>query len=97
MLTREEILKRLREHKTELQQKFPLKGLALLGSYARNEQTDESGINVMVEFSEAVGFESIDLTDELEKFFNYKIDLVSKKGVKARYHLPYIEYDAIYA
>jgi uncharacterized protein len=95
MLTKEEILKRLREHKTELQQKFPLKSLALFGSYARNEQTDESDIDVLVEFSEPVGIEFIDLIEELEKLFNHKIDLVSKKGIKPHY-LPYIEDDAIY-
>ncbi|MBT1698225.1 nucleotidyltransferase family protein [Fulvivirgaceae bacterium PWU4] len=95
MLTKEEILKRLREHKTELQRKFPLKSLALFGSYARNEQTDTSDIDVLVEFSEPVGFEFIDLIEELERLFNHKIDLVSKKGVKSHY-LPYIEDDAIY-
>lgn len=95
MLTKEEILKRLREHKTELQRKFPLKSLALFGSYARNEQTDTSDIDVLVEFSEPVGFEFIDLIEELERLFNRKIDLVSKKGIKSHY-LPYIEDDAIY-
>lgn len=85
----------MREHKSELQQKFPVKNLALFGSYARNEQTADSDIDVLVEFSEPVGFEFLDLMDDLEKIFDLKIDLVSKGGIKPHY-LPYIEEDAIY-
>jgi uncharacterized protein len=96
VLTKEEILKRLREHKGELQQKFPVKDIALFGSYARGEQTPESDIDVLVEFSNPVGFEFIDLLEDLEKIFRgIKVDLISKKGIKSHY-LPYIEEDVIY-
>lgn len=60
MLTKEEILKRLREHRGELQQKFPVKDIALFGSYARGGQTPESDIDVLVEFTDPVGLEFID-------------------------------------
>jgi predicted nucleotidyltransferase len=93
--TREEIIKCLKENKERLQAKFPLKSIALFGSYARNEQKEESDIDVLVEFSDPVGYEFLDLAEELEKIFNHKIDLISKKGVKDHY-LPYIEDDAIY-
>ena len=95
MKTRDEIINCLKENKERLQSKFPLKSIALFGSYARNEQTEESDIDVLVEFNQSVGFEFIDLLEDLEKLFNHKIDLVSKKGVKDHY-LPYIEDDAIY-
>lgn len=94
-MDKKEILKLLKDHKSELQKKFPLKSIALFGSYARDEQTPESDIDVLVEFSEPVGFEFIDLIDDLEELLNHKIDLVSKKGIKSHY-LPYIEEDAIY-
>lgn len=97
MLTKEEILKRLREHKGELQQKFPVKDIALFGSYARGEQTPESDIDVLVEFTDPIGWEFIDLLEDLEKiFYGVKVDLISKKGIKPHY-LPYIEEDVIYA
>jgi len=47
-LDREEILRRLREHKNELQQKFPIARLALFGSYARGEQNENSDIDILV-------------------------------------------------
>jgi predicted nucleotidyltransferase len=73
VLTEEEIIRRLRDHKEELQQKFPLKSLALFGSYARDEQTVNSDIDVLVEFSEPVGIEFIDLVDELEEIVSIKL------------------------
>ncbi|HEY0654465.1 MAG TPA: nucleotidyltransferase family protein [Chryseosolibacter sp.] len=85
----------MKENKDRLRSKFPLKSIALFGSYARNEQTDESDIDVLVEFDQPVGFEFLDLREELEKLFNQKIDLVSKRGIKDHY-LPHIEDDAIY-
>jgi predicted nucleotidyltransferase len=95
MLTKAEVIQKLSAHKAELQSKFPLKSIALFGSYARGEQSEESDIDVLVEFSEPVGMEFIDLLLELEKIFNQKVDLVSKRGIKSHY-LPYIEDDLIY-
>lgn len=95
MLTKAEVIQKLSEHKEELQTKYPLKSIALFGSYARNEQTQESDIDVLVEFSEPVGMEFVDLLLELEKIFNQKVDLVSKRALKSHY-LPYIEDDLIY-
>jgi uncharacterized protein len=93
--TRDEIINCLAANKELLQSKFPLKSIALFGSYARNEQNENSDIDVLVEFQQPVGFEFIELLEDLEKIFNHKVDLISKKGVKAHY-LPYIEDDAIY-
>lgn len=59
----------------------------------RNEQTAGSDI-VLVEFSEPVGFEFLDLMDDLEKIFNQNIDLVSKGRIRPHY-LPYIQEDTI--
>lgn len=69
--------------------------MALFGSYARNEETEGSDIDILVEFSSPVGFEFVDLAIELEELLRQKVDLVSKKGVKSGM-LPYIEKDLIY-
>jgi uncharacterized protein len=90
VLTKEDILKRLRANKTNLQEKFAVKEIALFGSYARGEQTPESDVDVLVEFSNPIGLEILDLVDDLEKILNgMKVDLINKKGIKPHY-LPYI-------
>ncbi len=95
-LTKEEILKRLREHKGELFKKFPIASLALFGSYARGDETDESDVDVMVELSEPMGWDFVDIAVNLENIFEEKkIDLISKGGIKPRMW-PHIEEDLIY-
>jgi predicted nucleotidyltransferase len=49
MNPRENILERLRTIKPALQQEFPLRRMALFGSWARNEQTDTSDVDILVE------------------------------------------------
>lgn len=72
-------------HKQRLSDKYGLSNLAIFGSYSRNQQTDESDLDILVEFNRPIGLEFIDLADELEQLLNVKIDLVSKKGIKDKY------------
>jgi len=72
-------------HKHRLSNKYGLSSLAIFGSYARNEQTDESDLDVLVEFNRPIGSAFIDLADELEELLRVKVDLVSKKGIKEKY------------
>lgn len=72
-------------NKQRLSDKYGLSNLAIFGSYARNQQTDESDLDILVEFNRPIGLEFIDLADELEQLLKVKIDLVSKKGIKDKY------------
>ena len=59
--------------------------MAIFGSYARNQQTEESDLDILVEFNRPIGLAFIDLAEELEHILKLKVDLVSKKGLKERY------------
>lgn len=80
-----DIKTKLQDQKKELFEKYPIKTLAIFGSYARNEQKEASDLDLMVEFHSRVGSEFIELADELEEILGIKVDLVSKKGIKERY------------
>ena len=43
-------------------------------------------MDLMVEFNRSVGSEFIQLADELEEFLGFKVDLVSRNGIKQRYY-----------
>lgn len=73
------------QNKDRLSQKYGLKSIAIFGSYARNQQTLESDIDILVEFNRQIGLEFIDLADELEELLNINVDLVSKDGLKLKY------------
>jgi predicted nucleotidyltransferase len=58
--------------------------MGIFGSFARNEQSDTSDIDILVEFDKPIGLKFVDLANELEMILNNKVDLVSKNGVKPK-------------
>jgi predicted nucleotidyltransferase len=95
MRTLQEIKSELGIHKNRLFKEYPIKSMAIFGSYSRKEQNEGSDLDVLVEFSDKIGIRFIDLADELEKIVGFKVDLVSKKGIKEKY-LKSIDSDLIY-
>ncbi|MBK8806439.1 MAG: nucleotidyltransferase family protein [Bacteroidales bacterium] len=95
MKSLKEIQKILSSQKNNLSNRYSIKSLAIFGSYARKEQTEQSDLDILVEFNEKIGIRFIDLADELESITGVKIDLVSKKGIKDKY-LNSITTDLIY-
>lgn len=95
MKTLQEIKNTLSREKNRLFNDYPIKSLAIFGSYSRKEQDDTSDLDILVEFSDRIGIRFIDLADDLEKIVGFKVDLVSKKGIKEKY-LKVINSDLIY-
>lgn len=90
-----EVKQKLTKLKVRLKRRYPISSMALFGSYARNEQTEFSDIDIIVEFNGRIGSRFIDLANELEKSLGLKVDLISKNGIKDR-HLETIQSDLIY-
>jgi predicted nucleotidyltransferase len=92
----EEIKANLQSLKPELSAKFHVNAIGLFGSIVRNDfSPSTSDIDVIVDFSQPVGIEFIDLAHYLENKFHRKIDLVSRGGIKHRYYSA-IEKDIVY-
>ncbi|MDP2413019.1 nucleotidyltransferase family protein [Daejeonella sp.] len=75
----------LRNHKARLTDKYGLSFMAIFGSYGRGQQTENSDIDILVDFQRPIGVEFIDLANELEKLLKVKVDLVSRKGIRPQY------------
>lgn len=95
MKTLQEIKTALSNHKKKLFYDYPIKTMAIFGSYSRREQNDSSDLDILVEFSDKIGIRFVDLAEDLEKIVGFKVDLISKKGVKEKY-LKVIDSDLIY-
>ena len=95
MKTLHEIESTLKNHKPLLLEKYPIKSLAIFGSYARNEQTTQRDLDLMVEFNDKISIRFIDLAEEIESLIGFKIDLVSRNGIKEKYYQA-IKNDLIY-
>ena len=95
MYTLQQIVRILEKHKPELQRKYPVARLGVFGSYARGEATENSDIDIAVEFSAPMGLNFVAMADEIEDLFGIKTDVVSKAGIKPAY-LPFVEKDIVY-
>lgn len=73
----------IRAQRGILRDRYMVKEIGIFGSVARGEQTASSDIDVVVEFSEPVGFFSfLDLENFLSRTLGKKIDLVTKRALK---------------
>ena len=95
MLTRKEILAKLQLAKPAFEKKYSIKAMALFGSYSRNDATQKSDIDLLVEFDKNPGILFVDLADELELLLHHKVDLVTINAIKPKY-LKAIKPDLIY-
>lgn len=77
-----DIENKLKELKPILRQKYFVDRIGYFGSYSRDEQNNESDIDILVSFIKPLGWEFFDLQELLEKELNLKVDLVSEKALK---------------
>lgn len=82
MLLQKDIENKLIALKPTLSTKFYVDKIGYFGSFARNEQTDNSDIDIIVSFNKPLGWAFFDLRDLLEEELNRKVDLVSVKALK---------------
>jgi uncharacterized protein len=75
----------LSDHQNDLQQRFGVRSLALFGSVARDEATETSDVDVLVEFDRPTGyFGLIALQEQLENVLQCKVDLGTPRSLKPR-------------
>jgi predicted nucleotidyltransferase len=80
--SRSEVVARLRQHYPELASQFKVSSLALFASFASEEQTPASDVDLLVSFAEPIGFGFMHLGDRLEDLLGRRVDLVASDGIK---------------
>ena len=74
--TIDEIKSILKEHNEIFENNYSVKNFLLFGSYAKNQQTSDSDIDLLVNFKQPIDFFAfIELQDYIASLFNKKIDL----------------------
>ncbi len=85
----------LETHRRELRERFGVTSLRLFGSVARDEASEQSDVDVLVDFDETPSlFGFLRLQGYLQDLLGTKVDLVTETGLKERAR-PYVEKDAI--
>lgn len=90
-----EIKELLQKNKVELMKRYNLRSIALFGSITRNEATEKSDVDILVDFEKPIGLEFVMLADELENILGVKVDLVTPNALKPKM-FEYIKQDLQY-
>ena len=82
-MRRDEVLRILGEHESELRERFGVKSLALFGSVARNEASASSDVDLLVEFDRPIGLLHVIGTEQfLQQLLKAaRVDLVLRRAV----------------
>jgi len=98
MLEQSEILQYLSSNKRIISRKYNLKKIGIFGSFARNEQTAKSDLDLLVEFQD----NTPDLADkkeflrrEIQSVFHIPVDICREKYIKPVFRQQILS-DAIY-
>ena len=84
MVSQNDIIDKLKELKPELYKDFRVKKIGLFGSFSDESYSEESDIDLLVELEKPIGWKFLSLEIYLEKVFNRKVDLVTKKALKSQ-------------
>jgi uncharacterized protein len=82
MNSRNEILKKLNDLKPILYKDYSVQKIGLFGSFSDETFTEDSDIDLIVEFEKPIGWKYFSLEIFLEEVFGRKIDLVTKNAIK---------------
>jgi predicted nucleotidyltransferase len=82
MSTTAEILKTLQNQRKLLGRIYPIRRMALFGSWARGDARDDSDVDVMVEVDPSIGLGFVELGEKLEQALGRRVDLVSRRAIK---------------
>jgi uncharacterized protein len=89
------VLQSLSQHKPKLAQAFGVSRLALFGSIARDTATEDSDIDILVEFDgPATSERYFGVQFYLEDLLGRPVDLVTEKALRSELR-PHIEQEAI--
>lgn len=82
MITKHDILSKLKELKPALHKDYAVKEIGLFGSFSDDSYNEHSDIDLLVELERPIGWKFFSLELYLEKIFGRKIDLVTKNALK---------------
>jgi predicted nucleotidyltransferase len=88
MLSKADIENKLQEIKPVLTDKFHVSKIGYFGSFVNEQQTIKSDLDLLVEFSQPVGWSFFTLEKFLEQALGLPVDLVTKNALKERIKKP---------
>ena len=82
-MTKTEVIDRLRKELPYLHENFGLSRIGLFGSFALDRQSDESDVDLILEFERTPGMRFVELTEHIERILRRKVDALTDTGISA--------------
>ena len=95
-MTKNEILNILADNKPYIEEEFEVDKIGLFGSYAKDKQSEDSDIDIYVEFRHKTFDNLAGLWNYLEELYHKKIDLFHKHKNNNQVIISNIQKDVIY-
>ncbi len=85
MTEAENIVKKLKEIKPQLEREYFVKEMGIFGSVVRGEQTEKSDIDILFDFNRGMTFfKLVRLKEMLSNLFNKNVDIAIKTSLKPK-------------
>ncbi|QOP44468.1 nucleotidyltransferase [Sulfurimonas sediminis] len=95
-MTKRDVLNYLKEHYPEFHKQYAVEKIGLFGSYARDEATPQSDIDIFVKMRPNM-FDMIAIKEQIEDDLHTKVDIVREHKNMKPFFLEMIQKDLIYA
>lgn len=95
-MTQKKILDYLSTHKERFQKLYNVDKIGIFGSYARNEATPTSDIDIVVDLKKSTMFGLVAIKEDIEEYFQIHVDIVQLRDRMNQLLKERIEKDAIY-
>jgi predicted nucleotidyltransferase len=95
-LQRDNVLAILRQHKTDLCDRYGLISLGIFGSVARDEASENSDLDVIVKLSKPNLFALVHLREELISLLGCEVDIIHESQALRPFFRNIIERDSIW-
>ena len=95
-MTQKQILDYLSTHKERFQKLYNVNKIGIFGSYARNEATPSSDIDIVVDLKKSTMFGLVAIKNDIEEYFKTHVDIVQIRDRMNKLLKKKIEQEAIY-
>jgi len=95
-MTQEQILSYLSANKERFKESYHVEKIGIFGSYARNQSTDDSDIDIVVNLSKSTMFGLVGVKLDIEEHFNTHVDIVQLRDRMNPVLKKRIEQEALY-
>jgi len=82
MLTKDDIIKIIREKYPYLTSEYGVKRIGLFGSYAKDISSELSDVDIIVEFDRPIGFRFVEFAEYLEYLLGKNVDILTPAGIQ---------------